>query len=175
MDLEIKDVANLLNVSEATVKRWIAGGEIPFYQMNQQYRFSRMEIEDWLLHGKPLGVESSSETVCIGTQHFCLYRAIHQGDVFIDVPGNNKDSLLRSATALIAPGLNVDPDVLVELLLDREKMMSTGLNQGIAVPHARDFLRKGPFDRIFVVYPQSPVAYGSLDGLDVHTLFFLLS
>mgnify|MGYP003330610149 CR=1 FL=1 len=48
MDLKIKDVAELLNVSETTIRRWLVGGQIPAYRLNHQYRFSRLEIENWM-------------------------------------------------------------------------------------------------------------------------------
>ena len=52
MDLKIKDVAELLNVSETTIRRWLKDGKIPAYQLNHQYRFSRGEIEDWMMKCK---------------------------------------------------------------------------------------------------------------------------
>jgi len=36
MDLKIKDVAELLNVSETTIRRWLKDGKIPAYQLNHQ-------------------------------------------------------------------------------------------------------------------------------------------
>ena len=52
MDLKIKDVADLLNVSETTIRRWLAEGKIPAYRINHQYRFSRYEIQDWVMSHK---------------------------------------------------------------------------------------------------------------------------
>lgn len=190
MDLKIKDVAELLSVSETTVRRWLSDGKIPAYRINHQYRFSRMEIENWMMACKlsPLTVGNSSENTPLepflsqqevatkgGLQQFCLYRAIHQGDVLSDISGKTKEEVIRQTTNVIASKLNVDKEVLAELLLDREQMMPTALNHGIAVPHTRDFLRQGPVDMVFVVYPQQPIDYGALDGQFVHTLFFLFA
>ena len=52
MDLKIKDVAELLSVSETTIRRWLTGGKIPAYRLNHQYRFSRIEIENWMMSCK---------------------------------------------------------------------------------------------------------------------------
>jgi len=52
VDLKIKDVAELLNVSETTVRRWLKDGKNTSLSMNRQYRFSRGEIEDWMLRCK---------------------------------------------------------------------------------------------------------------------------
>ena len=59
MDLKIKEVAELLNVSETTIRRWLADGKIPAYKINHQYRFNRAEIEHWVL-GQKLGVNMGS-------------------------------------------------------------------------------------------------------------------
>src|SRR5438128_2595795 len=52
MDLKIIDVADLLNVSESTVRRWISEGKTPNYRLNQHYFFSRTEIENWVISHK---------------------------------------------------------------------------------------------------------------------------
>ena len=49
MDLKIKDVAELLGVSETTIRRWLAEGIIPAYRLNHQFRFSREEIQNWVM------------------------------------------------------------------------------------------------------------------------------
>ena len=189
MDLKIKDVVELLKVSETTIRRWLADGKIPAYRLNHQYRFSRSEIEDWMIRcrlkpgeGSPFAeeqiyppVEEEHPIAKGGVQQFNLYRAIHRGDVFYDIPGTTKEEIILATTRAIAPKLGVDAEVLSELLMDRESLMPTGLNQGIAVPHTRDFFVKGPFDLVVVVFPKEPIEYGSLDGLPVHTLFFLFA
>ncbi len=71
--------------------------------------------------------------------------------------------------------LQVDAEVMIDLLLDRENMMPTALNNGIAVPHTRDSLLSSHQDAVIVVFPQEPLEYGALDGGVVHTLFFLFA
>lgn len=197
MDLKIEDVAELLNVSKTTVRRWITDGKIPAYRLNHQYRFSRIEIENWMMRCKlkpnEEGISPFEETQIYpvikkkeevsedppagrpGTQQFALYRAIHQGDVFIDVSETSKENLIRTITQDISQRLRVDAEVLAEMLLDREELMPTALNHGIAVPHTRDSLHAGPFDLIFVVFPAEPIEYGALDKEPVDILFFLFA
>ncbi len=195
MDLKIKDVSELLNVSETTIRRWLSDGKIPGYRLNHQYRFSRSEIENWMISCKlkpteegfspfgekqiypPVDEQASHEHPAVrgGMQQFGLYRAIHQGEVFNHTAGTTKEELIRTTTKAISGKLGVDAEVLSELLLDREKLMPTALNNGIAVPHTRDFLSKGPFDVVVVVFPEEPIEYGALDGNPVHALFFLFA
>ena len=189
MDLKIKDVAELLNISETTIRRWLADGKIPAYRLNHQFRFSRTEIEDWVMSHKmnsstedfpfaevKLDSEKAKNIVGrVGTQQFSLYRAIHRGGTLNDVPGSTKEEVITHAVKQIAGKLHLDSEVLTELLLDRERLMPTSLNQGIAVPHTRDFLLQEAYDIVTVVYPKKPIEYGSLDNRPVHTLFFLFA
>jgi PTS system nitrogen regulatory IIA component len=185
MDLKIKDVAELLRVSEKTIRKLVADGKIPAYRLNQQYRFSQIEIENWMMSCKldskeeqiyP-ALESPEESPIpkTGTQQFSLFRALYKGDVLIDVEGDTKKEVIRASMKAVASKLGLDSEVLTELLLDRESLMSTALNQGIAVPHPREFILKGPFDQVVVAFPKKPVDFGALDGEPVHVLFFLFS
>lgn len=190
MDLKIKDVANLLNISETTIRRWLAEGKIPAYRINHQYRFSRGELQNWVMSqrlghsnsGNPFAEiegdqpsDAEGELLKGGVKQYGLYRAIHRGGVFHDIHGDKKEELIRNATSTIADLLSLDAEVLSELLWDRERLQPTALNNGIGVPHTRDFLLKKPYDVVSIVFPKDPIEYGALDGQPVHTLFFLLA
>lgn len=180
MDLEVKDVAELLNVSETTVRHWIVEGKIPSYRLNRQYRFSRVEIEDWVMrhHLEQFRVkerEEASEPSVKGSQQFSLYRALHHGGVYDNIPGSSKEEIIRETTKALAPRLKWDAEVVSDLLLDRERMMSTSLGFGLAIPHTRDYILKGTNDVVVVVFPKEPLDWKSLDGEKVHTLFFLFA
>ena len=175
MDLTLQDVAELLNVSESTIERWIADSKIPYYRLKHQYRFSRSEVENWVLSWKQGNFFEPKTVERLGTQQFGLFRSVNKGGVWADVPGKNKEEVVRAAMKRIAGELNLDAEVLTDLLLDRERLMPTGLGYGIAVPHTRDFLLQEAFDVVAIVFPKKPIEYGSLDGQPVHTLFFLFA
>lgn len=173
MDLRIREVAQLLNLDEAKVQEMARHGRIPCYEMNGQIRFSRTEIEDWVLRR---GDNIEALPACrVGSSPFNLYRAIHRGGVLPNLAGSSKEEIIRLAMADVARRFDLDGAVLTDLLLDRERLMPTGLGEGIAVPHARDFLLGMPFDLVTVVFPKEPLDYGSLDGKPVHTMFFLFA
>jgi len=179
VDLKIDDVADLLNVSEEEVSRWIEQGSIPFYRIADQYRFSRMEIEDWFLKNREgLDKKTTEDPVAAkgGNTRYSLYRAIHKGAVLHEVPGETKDEVIKNAVEAVSDDFELDADVISELLLDREKMQATGLNRGIGLPHTREAFTNSLHDRVVVVFPEKPIAdYGALDGEPVHTLFFLFA
>lgn len=191
MDLKVKDVADLLNVPEVTIHRWLAEGKIPAYRLNGHYCFSRGEIQNWVMsqrmdhpHNSSLGtsfdaIESASQdeelSTSRGIKQFSLYRALHKGKVLLSVEGTTKEELIRIAVNEVASTLDLDSEMLFELLWDRERLQPTALNNGVGVPHTRDFLLKAAQDVVFVAYPKEPIEYGALDGQAVHTLFFLFA
>jgi len=194
MDLKIRDVAELLNVSETTIRRWLADGKIPAYRLNHQYRFNRFEIEDWVMkhklgkvsHATPFFQEPIKQSLELsqanllpqssgGSKQFSLYRAIHKGGVLYDMPAQSKEELIRASVKRIATEMHFEADVIGDLLLERERLQSTALNNGIAIPHTRDFLLNAHHDVVTVVFPKVPLAYDALDDKPVHTLFFLFA
>ena len=71
---------------------------------------------------------------------------------------------------------NVDPDFLYEGLCAREKIMSTAVGRGIALPHCRDIFLAGEGDQqITVVYLKEPIDMNAPDGRKVDTMFVLLT
>src|SRR3990167_4351939 len=140
MDLKIEDVSELLNVSESTIRRWIKNKQIPSYKLNREYRFSRLEIENWVLGNQANQEEqgiSEVNGIKAGTKQFSLFRAVHNGDVLVDIPGRSKMEIIQNVSQVAAVKLGLDPILVTELLLDRENLMPTALNHGIAVPHPR--------------------------------------
>lgn len=186
MDLKVKDVAELLHLSEITIRRWVQEGKIPAYRLDQHIFFSRQEIENWMLchSSRPCTLPNPTDPMLQkkfrGSQQFSLYRSIHQGHILRLSSsrfshGWSKEKVLEEAAHRIAKYLHADGDVLTELLLEREKLMPTALNHGIAVPHTRDTLFQQNQDKIFVLFLEEPIVYGALDGKLVHTLFFLFA
>lgn len=193
MDLKIRDVADLLNVSETTIRRWVSEKKIPSYQMNQHYYFSRTEIENWVISHKldktaggispfmrrieaeSLSTPAPRKATTSGNKQFSLFRSIHKGDVLHHIHGKTKEEIIRNTMRRVAKNLHVDAEVMTDLLLDRENLMPTALNNGIAVPHTRDSLLPGHDDAVVIVFLDEPLEYGALDGKPVHTLFFLFA
>ena len=179
MDLKRKDVAELLTVSEETINALVEKGRLPCYKLGGEYRFNRSEIEDWMVKVLaqerellPFGEEQGEKAPL---QQFGLYRAIHRGDVLSGFDTSSKEELIYITIDAVAEKLQLNPEAVAELFLERENLMPTALNQGIAIPHTREFLINGLFDAVVVVYPKEPIEWGALDNTPVHTLFFLFA
>jgi len=46
--LDVRQVAAMLKISTATVRRWVWQGYIPFMKIGKAIRFSNLDIENWV-------------------------------------------------------------------------------------------------------------------------------
>ncbi len=177
MDLEVKEVAELLHVSEETLHDWIQAGKVPAYFLKERFHCNREEIEDWLMQQRHLSTAYASPYTSKkgGLSQFQLFRALNKGDVYTDIEGDDKLTIIQSTMQRISRKVKLDPEVLTELFMEREDMVPTAIGQGFAIPHARDFHLPGQHDVLAIVFLKKPIPYDALDGEPVHTLFFLLA
>ncbi len=92
--------------------------------------------------------------------------------VMLDLTSRTKDDALgEMAGALARAETELDPKRLLEVLLEREKLQSTGIGEGVAIPHGKI----SGLDRIVASFARSVkgVDFESIDGQPTH-LFFLL-
>lgn len=109
-------------------------------------------------------------------QHtYSLEEALKRGGVYQEKGVFTKKEIITKTLERLAPLLRTEPEPLIECFLEREHLMSTGLNKGVAVPHSRQYFQKGGEDVIALVHLDTPIAWGALDKRPVHTLFFLFA
>lgn len=92
--------------------------------------------------------------------------------VIPDLKGEDKPSILKElSSVLVKPCQVTSVEELVQVLLDREKLGSTGIGEGIAIPHGR--LKK--LKKFFISFGRSVkgVDFDSIDQKPTH-LFFLV-
>ena len=85
----------------------------------------------------------------------------------------SKKRALEIISELAAKQLGLPPQIVFEAILTREKMGSTGIGNGIAIPHGKleeDTLRAvGVFVQL-----ETPIAFDAIDNQPVDLLFALL-
>lgn len=174
MELNVRDAARLLGSSEKQVYRWIDEGEIPFYKINDQPRFNRAELLEWATARRmPVSVEVFHDG---GEDGPGLVEALNAGGVHADVQGTDRESVLRAVVGLLRLPASIDREFLVQVLLAREAMGSTGIGEGIAIPHVRNpVVLNGVRPSITVCYLANPVQFDAVDGQPVHTIFSMIS
>jgi PTS system nitrogen regulatory IIA component len=175
MELKIKDIVELLQVSEKTVYRWIKDSKIPCYRINHQYRFNRTEINEWILSNK-IEFSQSLINITISERQDNLFELIKRGGIIYNVSGENVPEVLQNAVQSISTPPNKSKEVILNALLNREELMPTAIGKGIAIPHPRNpIITDINCASVSICYLDKPVDFGSLDNQPVHTLFILLT
>jgi PTS system nitrogen regulatory IIA component len=80
--------------------------------------------------------------------------------------------LLHDLSQRAAACLGVDEAAIVAALLKREDLGSTGMGNGVAIPHARLEMVKKPFG--LLVRLDQPIDFNAIDGRPVDLVFILL-
>ena len=102
-----------------------------------------------------------------------LYDLLHPEAVKVVVAASSKKRVLQDMAQLAGNCYNMRTEVLLEALLEREKLGPTGVGHGVALPHARST----DVDRVFgaFILLESPVDFGSVDKLPVDIIFGLFA
>ncbi|MCI0365716.1 MAG: PTS sugar transporter subunit IIA [Phycisphaerales bacterium] len=177
MKLAVKDAARLLNVSEKTIYRWIADGKIPAHQIGDQYRFNRAELLEWATAQRiNVSPEILSEPETNGVLLPAVVEAMRVGGIYYRIAGRDKPSVLRSVVDILQLPEEVDRQFLYDVLLAREALGSTGIGEGIAIPHVRNpIVLHLPRPMITLCFLEHAIDFGALDGKPVQVLFTIIS
>jgi len=94
--------------------------------------------------------------------------------IVADIQGTDKPSVLRELSSLLVKPCQVaSSEELLRILLEREKLESTGIGEGVAIPHGR--LKK--LKTFFVAFGRSlqGVDFDSIDGKPSHVFFLVMA
>lgn len=93
-------------------------------------------------------------------------------DAVTDVRAPDKARLLRDLARRAAAALDLPEHTIAEALLKREEVGSTGMGDGIALPHARIAGVKKPFGMLARL--RQAIEFDAVDGKPVNLVFLLL-
>jgi len=102
-----------------------------------------------------------------------MIQFLNSQGILADVRVGDKKSLLMQMAAQAARITGIHERLVLDAVMQREKLGSTGVGKGVAIPHAR--LKNCP--RVVGLFAQlhQPVAFDALDGQPVDLAFMLLS
>ena len=174
MQLGVKDAARLLEVPEKTIYLWIEEGKLPANRVSDQYRFNRAELLEWATAQKVRVSPDIYQEVDEGLP--TLWEALAAGGVHGVIRVQDKAAALQAMVGLMRLPEDVDRGFLLEMLVSREAHASTGIGEGVAMPHVRNPMVL-PVDRpmVSLCYLDPAVDFGAADGQLVHTLFTVVS
>lgn len=93
--------------------------------------------------------------------------------VLANVKAQNKKQVLQDLAQALSSRVAIDHRIIFETLLTREKLGSTGIGQGIAIPHGKI----ATLTRVYGLFAKlaAPVDFDSVDGQPVDLIFVLLA
>lgn len=95
-----------------------------------------------------------------------------RSNIALDLDAGNKKQVFEQAAALFAQTQSLAHSAVVDSLLAREKLGSTGLGQGIAIPHGRIKGLKEATGALLRL--KTAIPFDAPDGAPVNLLFVLL-
>jgi len=175
MHLTVADVAALLRIPPKQVYRWIDEGELDCNWYHDQPRFNRTEVLEWAMERRlPVAVERLlDERDEINASS--LAASLKAGGIHRDILGKDREEVLRQVVA-VSQVPEIEKGTLVEVLLAREATGSTGIGEGIAIPHVRQpIVMGGGTELVSLCFLSEPVDFFAIDGSPVHTVFLIIS
>ncbi len=103
-----------------------------------------------------------------------LTSIISQDDIIPDLKASSKEEALREfARFFVNHGKYNNEEIIFKTLYEREKLGSTGIGGGVAIPHGK----LPDINEILGIFARSKkgIDFNSLDGKPVHLFFILLA
>jgi nitrogen PTS system EIIA component len=176
VQLTVRDLAKLLNVAEKTIYRWVKQGTLPVYRIQDQYRFDRTEILEWASARRvPVSPDALTEPAGSHGERVSLVEALRSGGIFYRLGGSSKREALRSFLEVLPLPSATERGPLLDALVAREELASTGVGDGVAIPHARHPIVLDVERSVLALgFLEEPLDFHALDGRPVHALFLLI-
>ena len=177
MQITVRQAATYLGVNEATLRRWINERDLPVHRVNERLHLNAIEVWEWAVeHGVPASRSLLEEAQRSPEQVPPLSELLEAGGVHRDIEGEDKSAAFAAIVERLPLSPEVDREFLLNVLDAREAMGSTGIGDGIAIPHVRNPILlhvDQPFVSLCLL--RTPVEFGAIDGKPVHALFLVVS
>jgi len=175
VELGVRDLVALFGVPERTIERWLRDTDMPRYQVQDQCRFNRVQLLEWAT-ARGIAVHPEAFQVAGPTAALQLADLIEAGGIQYGVAGDSKEAVLAAVVRQMRLPDGMDVEFLLDVLLAREALGSTGIGDGIAVPHARNpIIVHASAPVIALAFLLRPIDFGALDGKGVSCLFTMVT
>jgi len=176
--MTLSEVAAYLKIAEKTVSRMITRGEIPCTKVASQWRFMKSMIDDWLISRMNVVPQNDLAKILENPEGLIPFTRLTSEELILDNlrPGTKKEILSQLIVPLVQQEIIEDADDFLRKLLTREKMVTTGIGRGVAIPHLRHPKENpGGGPRMVVGICKAGTDYESMDGKLTHLFFLLVS
>jgi len=170
--LTIRDIAKYLKMNERSIYKLVHQGLIPTFRIASQWRFRKNLVDAWLESQMSSPVNSLPEEDSHDT---VISSLLKPEGVKTSLAGRRKNEILEELADLMVEAHSIkDRDRFLREILNRERLCTTAIQKGVAMPHPRrngnQFIRR---PALVFGCSKEGVEFGSLDGERTH-LFFML-
>ena len=177
MQLTLRQAASYLGINEGTIRRWIDQRALPAHTVSERVYLNPIELWEWAVEaGVPVSRALLDVAHRAPDELPPLSALLREGALFYDIDGTSKHRVLAQFVERLPLPPEQDRAFLLDVLEAREALGSTGIGDGIAIPHvrnpivlhvARPFVTLGLLTR--------PIEFAAMDGKPVHALFMVVS
>lgn len=177
MQLTLRQAASYLGVNEGTIRRWIDQRALPAHTVSERLYLNPIELWEWAVEA---GVPASRALLDVAhrapDELPALSALLREGGIFRDIDGTSKHRVLAQFVERLPLPPEQDRAFLLDVLEAREALGSTGIGDGIAIPHVRNPIVlhiARPFVTLGLL--TKPIEFAAMDGKPVHALFMVVS
>ncbi len=177
MQLTFRDVEKAFEIEEETLYQWLNKRGMPAIKANDQYYFNSVEVLEWALKNR-ICLTAGALRLCEKARQGqdVITPALMRGGVYFGLNGTLREEILGKVLDLLPLPDAVPRSTLKDMLLSREQAGTTGIGNGIAIPHVKHpVVLAGMEPIVGLFFLEKAVDFASRDGEGVHTLFVILS
>lgn len=177
MQITIRQAATYLRVDEATLQKWIDDRELPVHRINERLLLNAIEVWEWAVaRGIPVSRNLLNEARRNPAEVPPLHDLLRIGGVHREIEGRDKNEILAHIVRQLPLPDEVNREHLLAVIEAREAMGSTGIGDGIAIPHVRNpILLHVDQPQVSLFLLKEPVDFDSIDKEPVHSVFLIIS
>lgn len=173
--MSAREIADMLHLPLVKIHRWVHQGKIPCKFREDGCFFRKEDIRQWAEEHHIILPEEEKAVLKTCRHVGTLARAVERGGIHTGLEGGDIYALFANAVNRMSFIEGRTAEVL-NALLDREEIASTGIGSGVAIPHPRRVLALGVKEPVVpVFFCAKPVEFGAVDGRPVSVLFFMFS
>jgi len=177
MQITVRQAAGFFGVDEDVVRKWISERELPVHRVSERVHMNAIEVWEWAVErGIPVSRKLLDEARRTPDAVPAISSLLETGGVHRDIGGEDKATTLAHMVQSIPLPSDADRDHLLAVLEAREAMGSTGIGDGIAIPHVRNpILLHVDQPQVSAFLLRTPVDFDAIDQRPVHTIFLVIS
>jgi nitrogen PTS system EIIA component len=175
MKFSVKDVSEMIGVSEKTIYRMIKNETIPCFRIGGQWRFDVQELISWLEDTRAFSYDTAVRAPSKeDEEHISISEFLQRGGIYYDVSGATKETAILHSLERIQTRIpQMDTKNFFTSIMERERLCPTSVGHGIAIPHPRFFKTFMAISYISLCFLSKPIPFGALDKEYVDILIFI--